>query len=163
MGFSISLGLVQRERLGSAILRIMLIAPGSFDKSGSPTVQITVSGVYGNPYTVDAIIDTGFSGFLSMPIIQAFPIGLTLYGTTTVILADGSSANKLTALGAVAIGDLKRSGVIILEGFAIDPLIGMDFIRTFELALAVTKDKVRLFDQEAIDRISQQSRTSPSR
>ena len=141
----------------------MQIIPGSFDKnSGSPTVTITVSGLFKNPCTIEAIIDTGFSGFLSMPLMKAFPIGLTLYGTTTVTLADGSTANKLTALGMINISNIEKSGVIILEEATTDPLLGMGFLRTFGFTLAVTKDKVALMDEELITRIqSENPQTKP--
>ena len=136
----------------------MLIKAGSFDSNGNPIIKVTLSGVFNNPpQELSPIIDTGFSGFLSMPLLTAFPVGLPLFGTTTVTLADGSTATKLTALGTLEIGGMKKVGVIILEENATDPLLGMDFLRTFELSLIVTKDSVGVFDQEAINRAGQQA------
>ena len=87
----------------------MLIIPGGFDQSGTPTIKISVYGAFkGGQTEFDAIVDTGFTGFLSMPILKAFPLGLPLYGTTPVTLADGSTIDQLTALAVEEIS--KRTG-----------------------------------------------------
>jgi hypothetical protein len=72
-----------------------------------------------------------------MPLLQAFPIGLVLVGTTQVVLADGSTAPKLTAMGALEIGGDRRAGVILLEPSSSDVLVGMEFLRTFRRTLSV--------------------------
>ena len=61
----------------------------------------------------------------------------------------------------MTIGGIKKSGVIILEESSTEPLLGMDFIRTFELSLVVTDDKVALFDKEAIERASRDAGSDP--
>lgn len=72
-----------------------------FDPNGRPIVEIEVSNPLGWKRTVKALIDTGFDGFLSLPILEAFPIGLLLRGTMPVTLADGSTQQTLYCLGGI--------------------------------------------------------------
>ena len=98
----------------------------------------------------DAIIDTGFSGFLCMPLLKAFPLGLILHGTTDVVLADGNTHTKLTALGNITAGEKSEVGVIILEPSSSDLLLGMEFLSTFNLSLFVHDDMVSLIDSDTL-------------
>jgi predicted aspartyl protease len=120
---------------------------GFFDKSGSPALKIRVSGPFGSGVEFDAILDTGFTGFISMPLIRALPLGLMLYGTTSVELADGSKATKLTAKGMAIVEGESRVGVVILEPSSNDLLLGMAFLRLFQRALFVTQDTILLVDE----------------
>ena len=46
---------------------------GYLDKNGHPTVKIKVHGIVsGAQQEFEAMIDTGFTGFLLMPIVSAF-------------------------------------------------------------------------------------------
>ncbi len=64
---------------------------GSFGSSSSPELKIKISGMVGDGAEFSAIIDTGFTGFLSMPLVDAFPLGLLLFGTMNLVLADCST------------------------------------------------------------------------
>ncbi len=111
---------------------------GYLDKSGAPAIKVSISGPLPNSsQEFEVIIDTGFSGFVSMPILQVFPLGLILYGTTSVTFADGSTGVKLTALGGVTVEGVHKVGVIILEQASTEILVGMDFLKTFEMSLFV--------------------------
>lgn len=72
-----------------------------------------------------------------MPLLHAFPLGLPLFGTSGVTVADGRSSYKLTAQVIAQLGDVKKIGVVILEPNSNDVLIGIDFLRTFEKALFI--------------------------
>ncbi|HEY6242590.1 MAG TPA: hypothetical protein VIX17_01510 [Pyrinomonadaceae bacterium] len=126
---------------------------GSFNPLGSPTLKIKITGALGTQQDFEAIIDTGFSGFLSMPTVRAFPLGLILYGTTRVILADGGVAFKYTALGSVTVEAESAAGIIILEPNSTDFLVGMDFLTKFKKTLFVhEKNKfVALIDDADVE------------
>jgi hypothetical protein len=73
-----------------------------------------------------------------MPLVQAFPLGLPLHGTTTVTFADGQNQVKLLAGAKVSVCTKTKEefGLIILEETSTDILVGMDFLLTFKLALS---------------------------
>jgi len=96
----------------------------------------------------EAMIDTGFSGFLMLPLVSAFPLALTLFGTTTYTLADGSQSPKLLAHGTVDLEGEHTAGLIVLEANASSgPLLGMDFLRRSNKVLFLSKSGVYLLDE----------------
>jgi predicted aspartyl protease len=133
---------------------------GVIDPSGSPRIKISVYGINKTlAQEFDALIDTGFSGFLSMHMVQAFPLGLVLSGTTSVTLADGSQVANLTAMGCIEIGGEIKTGLILLENNPCDILIGMDFLRTFSRVLLVHPVQgLTLVDQAFIDDLAEKAR-----
>ena len=98
------------------------------------------------------MIDTGFTGFLLMPIMSAFPLGLTLLGTGNYTLADNSTSAKLLAAGSVIIGrEDPIYGIIVLEPNECTLLLGMDFLRRAKRCLTVSVKGVVLTDENAVD------------
>ena len=110
---------------------------GFFNNSGSPSVRVSIKGVVGSGQEFDAVIDTGFTGFVAMPLIRAFPLGLVLLGTTTIVLADGSTQPRLTAYGGVVVPGETIPGVIILDAGSADVLLGMDFLQKVRRILQI--------------------------
>ncbi len=90
-----------------------------------------------------------------MPIVRAFPLGLILTGTTSVILADGSTAPKLTALGTVTVDTESKAGIILLAPASNEILLGMEFLKTFGKVLLVHQNKAicALADEKDVDEI----------
>jgi predicted aspartyl protease len=135
---------------------------GFFDNTGAPSLKISVGGpIRQLSREFDAVIDTGFSGFISMPLLRAFPIGLMLFGTTAIVLADGTTAYKLTALGTAAVEGESRVGVIILEPTSNDILIGMEFLRQFNKNLFVDPDNSRVILEDTKPPASPPSTQNP--
>ena len=137
----------------------MLVATGYFDAKGNPCLKVSLAGVFINPPGIEfqAIIDTGFSGFLCMPIVSAFPLGLPLHGTTSAVLADGNKNTCLTALCRVTVGKRMQEGVVLLQNQSKDFLIGMDFLRKFQASLFMTKSSILLLDENALDQMAKQT------
>lgn len=119
---------------------------GSLNQLGCPIIEIEVSGPleqFKKPFT--ALIDTGFSGFLSLPMVRAFPVGLILHGTTTVVLADGSRQSKFTCLGQISFGQQTEVGTVIIEPTSDEALVGMEFLKRFKLTLLTDADTGSVF------------------
>lgn len=121
---------------------------GSFNNVGSPTVEIEVSGPVTQPTKFTAIVDTGFSGFLLLPLLEAFPVGLILHTTMNVTLADGKTQTKLACLGRVFFDGQDEIGVVIIEWSSSDILVGMEFLQKFKKQLVIdpVNRKVELLD-----------------
>lgn len=121
---------------------------GSFNKSGSPVIEIEISGPLTSPTKFTAMVDTGFSRFLLLPLLDAFPVGLILRGTMPITLADGSSQTKLTCLGMMHFDGQEQLGLVVIEWQSTDVLVGMDFLRKFKKQLTVDpiNGKVELTD-----------------
>jgi predicted aspartyl protease len=99
------------------------------------------------------MVDTGFSGFLSLPILKAFPLGLILQGTMGITLADGSTHARLTARGQVSFDGKKQIGLILLEWQNTDILVGMDFLTKFgkRMILCAVNRTVEIVDSEKME------------
>jgi predicted aspartyl protease len=126
---------------------------GYVDEDGHPRVTVHIRGTHPSEFLeVDALVDTGFAGFLMLPIAQALPLGLALYGTGDYSLADGSAISCFLAEGTVEIRPPSQvpvpridpgpavqvesvTGVVVLGGDG--ALVGMEFIRSLKKWLAV--------------------------
>ena len=82
---------------------------GQINQVGSPILRITV---YGNKdeVTTDGILDTGFDGFICLPIVVAVPLGLELIKVTDSELADGTIVQD----------ELVFAGKVLWDGEVID-------------------------------------------
>lgn len=73
---------------------------GNFE-NGNPYIEIEVFGITKEKKKIKALIDTGFNGYLSLPYIDAFPLGLVLKGIESSTLADGSISHHFVCIGSV--------------------------------------------------------------
>lgn len=117
-------------------------------KFGHPYFKIDVYG-YSPKQTVsvEAMFDSGFSGFLSLPLAQCLQSALILASTANYTLADGSSQITLLAIGTVKPDStVKVTGAITISMTSLSTLLGMEFLNKvggkFEIDLA--KNSVRI-------------------
>lgn len=107
-------------------------------------------------------MDTGFTGFVLIPLVQAFPLGLILEGTTSVVLADGSTSINLVARGQVDVEGEKRIGTVLLDAGAADVLLGMDFLRHFKRILYISSSGIILADENELETRSELNPVDPT-
>ena len=140
----------------------MQIVVGALDRTGSPTVTIRVTGELSSQEYI-ATIDTGFTGFIAMPVSEMVVLGLKIEGATTVVLGDGSRIDNLLAPRVtVAMGTQEASGTILLDEKSQELLIGLEFLRTFKLALILTSTTVVLYDEkETLESVVSFMRAAP--
>ncbi len=119
---------------------------GYFSRNGHPIIPIEVYG-YSEKISLkfEAMLDTGFSGFLSLPLVYAFKVGLILTSTASFTLADGSTEHTLLCFGGIKLNGQKQTGLISVSK-GNDALLGMEFLRKFDklLFLDCSKNIVRL-------------------
>lgn len=119
---------------------------GTFNDD-QPQIEIEVSGTSDNPKKVMALVDSGFNGYLTLPYVEAFPLGLILTGVASVILADGSSSEHFVCTGAVCV-----DGKCISTGISIQPagaiLLGTKLLKELgkTLVLDCKGGKVEIVD-----------------
>lgn len=126
-------------------------ATGFYDHRGMPRLRLQVAGgLSGSADTkgleFDAVINSSFTGFLSVPMMRALPLWLSLTGATTPELPQDAMRNALTAWARVAIGGRRRWGDVVLDPAGQDVVVGREFLHTFEAALVLTGDEVLLFE-----------------
>lgn len=127
---------------------------GHFDQRGNACLKLHLCGVRHDPPGVEfeAIIDTGFTGFIQLPLSHAMSLSLPLEGTNVVTLADESKLVMLTAMVDATLLGRTESGVALLSTSSDSILVGMDFLRRFRRALVVSKAVgVVLMDEEPIE------------
>lgn len=129
---------------------------GHFDSLGNPCLKFHLCGVAHEPpgLEFEGIIDTGFTGFIQVPIQNAFSLKLPLEGTSSYILADGSRGVYLTALARTTFGGKTHVGAVSLAPGSQDILVGMDFMRQFKLGIIVMTKLILLVDEDEIERIN---------
>lgn len=132
---------------------------GKFDADGNPTLTFRISADSSTPgVEVTAIIDTGFTGFVLVPMQYQLSLGLTPKSTTRLKLADDSVCIGVLADAYVSLDEnTGRSGVVTLESKCKEILIGMDFLRQFGFGLAIFSDLISLIDEARLKGIIDQA------
>ena len=105
--------------------------------SGSPAIKISIQGLAKTPKAFTAIIDTGFTGFVQIPFVEALGLGLVLETISTFTLADGSQSSTLMCWGQINCGEKSISGLISLSHGGQDVLLGTEWLAKTKMELRV--------------------------
>jgi clan AA aspartic protease len=98
-------------------------------------LQVLDAASSGQPIEVEAVIDTGFTGYLTLPGALIRQFALRLHGTREVLLGDGSRVMLDIYRGRVLWdGQPRDVQVLAAEGGA---LVGMSLLYGHELRLPV--------------------------
>ena len=96
---------------------------GVVNAAYEPVITLAVQGPAGGIRDIDAVIDTGFGGLLTLPPALVAELGLLFKGTGRATLADGSEVD-FPSYGVDVLWDGQR---ISIDADAADttPLVGM--------------------------------------
>lgn len=115
------------------------IVNGDFE----PIISLSISSVTGEIYTQDAIVDTGFNGWLSLPPSIIAQLGLIWKRRGRAILGDGSEC-IFNVYEAVVLWD-KAIVTIPIDEADSEPLIGMSLMEGYQLTIqAIEGGRVEL-------------------
>src|SRR5258708_14076393 len=100
-------------------------------------IEIEVYGISADvKRKITALVDTGFSGSLTLAFTEAFPLSLILTGEQSYVLADGTTSRHFVCVGTVVF-DGKEVDVAIDVQQSGPVLIGMDLLKKLEKKLCI--------------------------
>jgi len=130
------------------------------DNENQIRVETSIKGLYKST-NYGAIIDTGFSGGLVLPLITAVDIGLEKVGAGNVTLADGSMKTLPMFMCKVIIAGISQDVDTLVMGN--DVLIGMNVIDAFNITIDGPKQQIKLeVPPESIKYIGSQASQNPA-
>ena len=104
---------------------------GVVNANREAVIRLRVYGVGGQEQEFEAVIDTGFTGFLTLPSATIAALGFAFAGRQQVILGDGSVELVDVYTGTVEWDGQQR--LIEIDAADTDPLVGMSLIYGYEL------------------------------
>ncbi len=110
---------------------------GRINSRNEAVVRLWLRGPEGSALETEAIIDTGFSGSLTLPRHTAAALGLDLQGKARAILADGSE--RFYQVGEAILWWHGRTRLVSVSVMESAPLLGMELLYGSELALQVVE------------------------
>ena len=100
-----------------------------------PTVAVEVANGDGDSRTVEAVLDTGFSGHLTLSQDLIESLRLDYYAQIQMVLADGEDTTVYSYQGFVNwFGQTKRAVILASEGV---PLLGMSLLAGCKITMRV--------------------------
>lgn len=131
----------------------MPIKHGLVRDFGHPYVEIVVSADGLSCQKFTALVDTGYSGFVSLPAIDASRLGLIARTTTEYLLADGSKSAPPIADGFACLeGDSFVHGLISLSRHT-SSSVGVDFLRRCGKGMLLFSQSVIFIDQDYLSEV----------
>jgi predicted aspartyl protease len=104
-------------------------------KSDEARIRLQVMGRRGKEQVVEAVIDSGYTGALTLPPALIATLGLRWQSVELATLADGSTCVFQVYAGKLAWDGKVRT--ILVDEAAADPLVGMRLLRGHELRMQV--------------------------
>ena len=116
---------------------------GTIRSTGTPILPLKLLGK-GTEATVEGILDTGFDGFLCLPIPLAVSLGLELMDVTTSELADGTVVEDDLVFAGRAEWDGGVQVVPVLLTRADEVLIGTGLLKGYRVELDYDANNLRI-------------------
>jgi clan AA aspartic protease len=100
-------------------------------------VRLLARGPLGREQEVEAVLDTGFSGFMTLPASVITALNLSFHSRGRALLGDGSEVVFDTFEGIVIWHGQSRR--ILVESADVEPLLGMNVLYGSELTVQVVE------------------------
>jgi clan AA aspartic protease len=101
-------------------------------------VRLTVRGLQGQEQTIEAVIDTGFNGYLTLPPALIAALGLPFRRNGRALLGDGSAVTFDIHEAVILWGG--RSRRIPVDAAETDSLLGMGLLYGHELSVQIIEE-----------------------
>ncbi len=108
---------------------------GVVNAAYEPVVPLAVSGPAGRVRDIEAVIDTGYNGFLTLPRVLVSELGLPFVTTSQALLADGHEATFDVHRVTVLLDGESRTVDVYVSDAA--PLAGMRLLDGHSVCLDV--------------------------
>ena len=108
---------------------------GAVNAALEAVLPLTAQGADGRAQEVEAVIDTGFSGFLTLPSALVTALGLEFDGVGWGVLADGTEAS-FDMYDATLLWDGQPRSVYVYAA-EMTPLVGMRLLEGHDLHVEV--------------------------
>ena len=106
---------------------------GTVVANQGPVIPLALRDGGGGEITVHAVVDTGFTGWLTLPKEAIARLGLSYHEQTLAILADGG-LKTLRAYHVTVIWD-GQPETILVDELESEPLVGMRLLHGFRLVV----------------------------
>jgi clan AA aspartic protease len=111
------------------------VITGVVNANREATIRLIVHSTNGQWQEIEAVIDTGFTGFLTLPSSLITLLGLPWLGRQQAVLADGV-ARLFDVYAATVIWD-GQPRIVETDAADTEPLLGMGMIYGHELRIQV--------------------------
>lgn len=111
---------------------------GKVDETGDALIPLVVSGEGDRSHEIEAVVDTGFKGFLTLPSSLIDDLEGTLIGLGRAVLADGNE--KLFPLYEVTVEWDGQTRIVEADAADTDPLVGMAMMENYVLRIEVRSE-----------------------
>ena len=108
---------------------------GAVNAASQAIVGLVLRGPSGQARAVDAVVDTGFDRFLTLPPAMVTDLDLAFAGYSRVVLADGSDV-ALDSYAVTVLWDGRPRRVVAYVSDAA-PLVGMSLLAGYQLCVDV--------------------------
>jgi clan AA aspartic protease len=113
---------------------------GSLASDYTPLLTIAIASTSGASTFVDAVIDTGFTGFVQVPTPLAEVVGLTPLAATETEYPDGRIDAVPLAWGRIMLGAQAHEGFVHIQRGSDEVIVGVELLRQLRKTLILSID-----------------------
>ena len=106
---------------------------GTVNALGEPTIRIVILDKLSEPYEIDAVVDTGFNGSLTLPSEMITALKLTWRTRGSAILANGS-VDECDIYSGIVMWDGQPRNILV-EAADTTPLVGMRLMSGYRIVI----------------------------